>query len=315
MKDKYIIINIIIVILIIVIICLIIYEIYGIIIGGDTDIQDVNWPFINLLDENKDKVDAFCLRGPLVKEEDIKIFETMKEEGKTIIGCSSYLSFPLKCNNPSQSSEKGVCYERPNIKGLPIESLVDGWLHCFRDPSKIQNKNLLLLSESDFMDSISRLRQFNIQNKENIYDFLCYCPNDPNGCIGGWHFYNKNWPLAKKTIEVACNELSLKGILIGRDDCDININDNSYLERENWLQYHKFLKAISNSKFMIISSSEDASPRTIAESLLLNTPILVNEDILGGWKYVNHNTGLFYNQYNINEKIQEILENIKNNQY
>lgn len=38
----------------------------------------------------------------------------------------------------------------------------------------------------------------------------------------------------------------------------------------------------------------DASPRVLAEAMCLNVPILVNRHILGGWKYVNNQTGAFF---------------------
>src|SRR6056300_694993 len=63
-------------------------------------IEDLKWPFLNIIDENNHKVDIVCLRGPLEKQEDKNLFEKFISEGKLIIGCSSYLSFPNKCNNP-----------------------------------------------------------------------------------------------------------------------------------------------------------------------------------------------------------------------
>ncbi len=43
------------------------------------------------------------------------------------------------------------------------------------------------------------------------------------------------------------------------------------------------------------------------ESLCLNTPVLVYENILGGWKYINNNTGEFFNENNIKDKVRKIL--------
>ena len=59
---------------------------------------------------------------------------------------------------------------------------------------------------------------------------------------------------------------------------------------------------------MIISSYEDASPRVIGEALLLNTPVIVNKDIIGGWKYVDEESGVFYDSLTIKTKIKEIME-------
>lgn len=276
-------------------------------------IPDTNWPFLNFVDENDKKVNILCLRGPFQNNKEIEDFKNYKNQGYKFIGCSSYLSFPLKCNNPSQLN--GICGAIPNFEGQRIDTVVDGWLHCFRDDSVILNDNKALISESDFMDSIKYLKNFDIRKKKYTYDFICYCPSDGQSCDFGWHHHNKNWPLARKTIEYLCNERDMKGLLIGRENCPIDIKNKEKLIKKPWLQYKKFLDAIGNSKFMIISSGEDASPRTIAESLLVDTPILVNEDIIGGWKYVNEYTGIFYNENNIGEKIDELTNNIRDNKY
>jgi len=264
-------------------------------------IEKLKWPFLNIIDENGKYVDIVCIRGPLDKEEDIKSFERFIKQKKLIIGCSSYLSFPSKCTNT-------ICeYGNFFFKGKRIDTLVDGWLHPFKDDRIIKNKNKLLLSESDFVDNIDFLNNYNIYSKKIKYDFICYCPSDENNdSKGGWHYHNKNWPLAKKTIETACNDLNLKGILVGRKDAQLNIEKNKLKRYEN-LDHITFIKKISECKFMIISSYEDASPRVICESILLNTPVLVNKDIIGGWKYVNSNTGAFYSENDIKKKIKTLL--------
>ena len=277
------------------------------------NIPDTNWPFLNFIDEKGQKVNMLCLRGPLQNRKEIDTFIKYKKQGFKFIGCSSYLSYPLKCNNPTQ--EKGVCASTPTFGGQRMDTLVDGWLHCFRDENIILNKNKSLISESDFMDSIKYLKNYNLERKKHRYDFICYCPSDPKHCDKGWHYHNKNWPLAKKTIEYLCNKMNMKGILVGRENCPIDIKNKENLERTDWLRYDKFLDSISDSKFMIISSQEDASPRTIGESLLVDTPILVNENILGGWKYVTEETGTFYNENNIEEKVNEIMINIEKKRY
>jgi hypothetical protein len=38
----------------------------------------------------------------------------------------------------------------------------------------------------------------------------------------------------------------------------------------------------------------DASPRVLAEALCLDVPLVVYRQILGGWKYVNRFTGVFF---------------------
>ena len=47
-----------------------------------------------------------------------------------------------------------------------------------------------------------------------------------------------------------------------------------------------------------------------------NIPCLVNQNIIGGWKYINDKTGVFFNDENdFIEKFDEIREGIKNNKY
>lgn len=272
-------------------------------------IEDLKWPFLNIIDENNHKVDIVCLRGPLEKQEDKNLFEKFRDEGKLIIGCSSYLSFPNKSNNP-------ICdYNNFFYKDNRLDSIVDGWLHPFRDESALKSKNNILISESDFSDNILKLKNFDVKDKKINYDFICYCPSDEGSCDEGWNYYNKNWKLAKKTIEEACNTLNLKGILVGRENCPIDVEKDK-LERHERLSYYDFIDKISQSKFMIVSSYEDASPRIISESLLVNTPVLVYKDIIGGWKYVNEKTGLFYDESDINLKINKILkDNFKPREY
>tara|TARA_Y100000310_G_scaffold344310_1_gene456343 strand:+ start:944 stop:1957 length:1014 start_codon:yes stop_codon:yes gene_type:complete len=51
---------------------------------------------------------------------------------------------------------------------------------------------------------------------------------------------------------------------------------------------------IAKSKFVMFPNNRDASPRLITESLMRGTPVLVNRDIYGGWKYVNETNGMFF---------------------
>ena len=41
----------------------------------------------------------------------------------------------------------------------------------------------------------------------------------------------------------------------------------------------------------------------------------VNKDILGGWKYVNDKTGVFFTESTIKESATTLMNNIKNNVY
>jgi hypothetical protein len=264
------------------------------------NIPNVKWPFINLVDENDKNINMLCIRGPLENEKDIDLFEQCINKKIKLIGCSSYLSFPGKCLNPY--GDVDILY-----KGKPYYDYVEGWVHCFKNPDKYIKKNIpkLLLSESDFADNI----KLKPDNTDKIYDFIVYCPKDET-CESGWNYHNKNWKLCKKTIEILVNDFDQKGILIGRKDCKINLKNEKNLTQTGFLNYWDFTNKINQSKYTIIPSFEDASPRTLTESLLLNVPIFVNKDIIGGWKYVNDNTGRFYHETTIDKDFKSFLKNI-----
>jgi hypothetical protein len=60
------------------------------------------------------------------------------------------------------------------------------------------------------------------------------------------------------------------------------------------LPWHELMECIARSRLALFPNTLDPSPRLIAEALCLDTPILVNREILGGWKYVTAATGAFF---------------------
>ena len=283
------------------------------------NIPDVKWPFLNLKDENGKNINMLVVRAyfgttnPVKK--DLEDFKKYVNQGIKFIGCSSHLSYPRVCNNPHGKCNKEKNFKEENIKidGKNIEDCVLGWCHCFREPKNYIMGDVpkLLLSESDFInDKIIKPNKY-IKIK---YDYICFQPKD-NKCNIGWNGHNKNWILAKKCIQIFSDELGLKGIIIGRGDCLVDINNKQNITVTDKLKYNDCLNKIKESKFMLLPNFEDASPRVITEALALNKPIFVYENILGGWKYVNDKTGIFFNENNIKIQVEKLLNNIKNNKY
>ena len=62
---------------------------------------------------------------------------------------------------------------------------------------------------------------------------------------------------------------------------------------------------------MLLPNLEEASPRVETEALACNVPIFVYENILGGWKYVHDDSGVFFNENNIESQAQKLIEKIK----
>jgi hypothetical protein len=60
------------------------------------------------------------------------------------------------------------------------------------------------------------------------------------------------------------------------------------------LAWEQLLARLSRARFLFVPNVFDASPRLLTEALCLNVPLIVNYNILGGWKYVNRFTGAFF---------------------
>jgi glycosyltransferase involved in cell wall biosynthesis len=251
-----------------------------------------------------------CIRGYIYandKDNAKKIFEYINK-GIKFIGCSSNLSFPRICD-----STHGECHLDENIKinDKYVEDYVLGWCHCFREPDKYIRESIpkILISESDFNSE-----NIEVKHLEKKYDYITIQPKD-DGCTIGWTGYYKNWPLAEKCIKILSDDLNLKGLIVGRDKCPINVDKKENIETTGFINHPQLIDKINESKFMLLPNLEEASPRVLTESLMVNTPIFVYKNILGGWKYVNEQTGIFFDETNIKEQTQILLKNINDNKY
>jgi len=273
-------------------------------------IPDVKWPYINLKDENDKNINMLCIRGYLITNEEKEQFLDYINKGIKFVGCSSSLSFPRICDNTH-----GSCNIKDNIliEGKKIEEYVLGWLHCFKNPNDYIYGNIprLLISESDFTPEYIKPTE---KNNTKIYDYITIQPKDSN-CEYMWHSHNKNWPLAYKCIKIFADELNLKGLIVGRDNCPINVDNMNNVTPTGQLGYWDLLDKIRQTKFILLPNLEDASPRVLTEALSVNVPIFLYDNILCGWKYLNEQTGIGFNEDNIKIQAEELLKNIELDMY
>ena len=169
--------------------------------------------------------------------------------------------------------------------------LCDGWCHCFRQPDDYISpaSPKALISESDFVDyrTVSPQTICGTSAPKKDFDFMYVC------LPGHWTEMTKNWPLAKACLHRLCNDLSLNGLLLGRwQILDLPFHRNLTIVGD--VPRRTALEYIGRSRIVFVPSLMDASPRLLAEALCMNVSILVNRDILGGWKYVNQSTGAFF---------------------
>lgn len=233
------------------------------------------WPFLALADE-AGRGNGWCiLSGPLRKLPDLETYHKLRRSFR-FLGFASYLTFP--------AVEEGVLTD--------YGSLCEGWCHGFRNPDLYISAETpkVLISESDFVDYHAVAPEALCPSGEltgKDFDFIYIC------LPGRWKEMTKNWPLAKICLHRLCGEMNLKGLLLGRwQILDLpftrNLTIKGDVPREDLLRY------LHRSRFLFIPGIMDASPRVLTEALAMNIPVLVHRQILGGWKYVNENTGAFF---------------------
>ena len=90
---------------------------------------------------------------------------------------------------------------------------------------------------------------------------------------------------------------SIKILLIGRQP------PTHLLDKIDWvpaIKFDEYLEVIAQAKIVLITSISDASPRILTQALYMNTSVIVNTNIVGGFKYANPMTGsLFINEEDI----------------
>ena len=273
-------------------------------------------PFVNVFgytkkDDNKEQINLVLLSHPFTRDSSWTQYEDYKKDKFLILGISSYSEFPKITSNKLDS------LSNPNDKAWKHDymKVVEGWLHCFREPDKFIDTGIkkLLLSESDFCNYDTFKPDSAVKK---IYDFIYLCPKDSETdekkskeCFG-WVAGNKNWKLALKCLKVMCGKYKLKGILIGRDGCKLPKECDGLITTTKFLSQSELIENYRKSKFIFVPNKVDASPRVLTEGLCCDLPVLVNYNLLGGWKYVNDKTGSFFNsQKDIGKGIEYIQKN------
>lgn len=266
-------------------------------------------PFVNVYDDKRNQQKIILLSHPFTRDSSYEQYKRYKKDKFIVLGISSYNEFPKittnkhdVLNNPKEKAWTDYDYMK----------VADGWLHCFRKPSKyIENKKMpkLLLSESDFCDTELYKPDASVKKE---YDFLYICPKDGEDC-DGWVATNKNWALAQKCIEIMCLDYNLKGLLVGRKGCKLPDRCEKNLETTGWLSQMKLSEAFHKSKFILIPNESDASPRILTEAMCSNCCVLVNYNIVGGWKYISKDSGAFFkSEDDLRPGLEYILNNYKN---
>jgi hypothetical protein len=253
------------------------------------------FPFQRITDANGNDIKVVAISAPLY-ECQRKDFEELKKKNYKILGISSYGIYPLYTDMESKYDSRASASKEKYMH--EILSRMDGWLYCTKEPNFLLDLPKLFYSESDtvFINNV------NIKNLNKEYDIIY-----SSGSTTPFHKYHKNWELAKKCFKEMVKR-NLKILIVGRENMDNPSEEHPNIILKKTLPYYEFLDHIEKSKILFLPNISDASPRVITESLMKGVPILVNQQIVGGWKYVNENTGSFFNnEEDVIEKVNYIL--------
>jgi hypothetical protein len=270
---------------------------------------EIKFPFKPVLDDKGKRLNVIAITAPFRSDADMKKYQDLKNKGYEFLGVSSYINFP---DNHIINPFDDRYSENNNIDYL---KMVSAWLYCFRQPTQQMIESglpLALITEADLKNPV----HVQIKNAKKKYDFIYVCLDDNDKCIDGWQSYNRNWKLAKECLKIMCGTFKMKGLIVGRKNCEFTDLCKDLVKVVPFLPYHKFLEEMEKARFLFVPNISDASPRVITEALLLDVPVLVNQNILGGWhNVISGVTGEFFNdERDIEQALRKLTQSLKSYQ-
>ena len=283
-------------------------------------------PFLNLYAVMKDKreiaTNIVFITHHFTRDDCEEDYNKFKGQGMHFLGLSSYSEFPGQITNPHDilNDPKNKAYTYDYFK------LTRGWCSVFREEmnQKIFPKDFprIQMAESDFAKYKTHLPDPSVKKE---YDFIYVCLKDGDrkegdkDCPEGWQFFIRQWSKAKLCLDIMCKKYKLKGLLIGRIGCETPPNCHQLMELTDFQDYSTFIKNYNKCKFIFIPNYAEASCRVCTEAMCFNLPVLMNENILGGWNYINNETGSFFDADDIENSFEPVLDKfikkLNNNEY
>lgn len=274
------------------------------------DISNRKFPFRYFKDENNNILPIVAITAFFRSDEDKKLYYNYINFDIKVIGVTAYKTFPLKIRDNAEDK-----YHLTDDFNYTKEIKI--WLTCMNNLElynfDFQYNKVINMSESDFYD-IDIIDDTSIFKK---YDFIYICNKDTDECpLNGWNAINRNYALALKCFPIMINEYNLKGLCVGRINCnELNIYKDN-ITVTDFIPWNELQQKMRESKFLFVPNIYDASPRVVVECLIKNVPVLMNSNIICGFKYINENTGEFFiDENNIRNGLDNILYKIANNLY
>jgi len=279
------------------------------------ELLDLNlYPFQPVRDENGKFVNVMLVQSAFSHPEEKAAFEKYKDD-ILFLGIMSYETFPFPSPNPHANK-----FGRDDYLDI-----FPGWLNMYRNPEEIfpDNVKILQMSQSDF--ALPEI-DYEVEVKEGKhikrFDFVYVMSTggtkvneDYDGACNGWGAHAKNFTFAKDALEVMCDEGMTGVVLATRDDwtskpCKLPASCEGKVLQTPYVSYEEALDYFRQSKFLFIPQVYDASPRVVTQAMALDVPVLMNRNIVGGWKYINDKTGEFFNDLSdFKESYAHVLAN------
>lgn len=251
------------------------------------------FPFRYFTDENDRVLPFVAVTGFFREKEAEDKYNEYIANGIHVFGITAYKSFPNRALMDLTEGE----YERNDT--FDYVGKIRDWLCCFRSAEEngfTDQNRLTDISESDFYNA----EDDSVLSVPKKYDFIYICNKDSDECpLDGWNAFNRNFDLAKKCFPIMCSEFGLKGLIVGRDNCGLEEEEyGKYLEVIGWLDWNLLQEKMREAKFLFVPNIYDASPRVVAECITKNLQVLMNRNIMCGFKYINYKTGELFNDEN-----------------
>ncbi|KAL7445575.1 hypothetical protein ACHAXM_009931 [Skeletonema potamos] len=270
------------------------------------------YAFQPVKNNNDEYVNVIMVRSPFRNKDDEELYHYYKDE-ILFLGISSYESFPLTSPNPYSSRYESSYYL----------NMFPGFLHMMHHPTQYFPRSVktILMSQSDFnLEEPYRFGQKH-EDEEIMYDFV-YSGGDQDvetDCVG-WASYNKNFSFVREALEVMCSEeYNVTGVLVANKNkantkaCTIPSSCEGKIVQTTFLDQRQFFTYLSQSRWVFLPQICDASPRVSTQALSMNKPLLMNRNIMGGWKYLLPGvTGEEFHDINdFKVKLRTILDNTR----
>ena len=260
-------------------------------------------PFRYFTDSEGKVLPIIAVTGFFRGDDAKKKYQEYLDKKFNVFGITAYKSFP---NKERLGKEEGQ-YERDDTFDYTRE--IRSWMCCFKQKSDFHftsDNHVVDMSESDFYTVETD------QKRTKKYDFIYICNKDGDDCpLDGWNAVNRNFELAKKCFPIMCNTFKLKGLVVGRTNCCLEKEYGDSIEVSDWLEYGKLQDKMRESRFLFVPNIQDASPRVIAECLIKDVPVLMNANIMCGFKYVHHETGeFFHDETDISDALTRLMDRI-----